>query len=48
MVFDNHLSLVVLDVEEGVVVGQFDHVLSMFSGFMDDGQVKQPVGGGRE
>ena len=40
---DNHLSLVVLDVEERVLVRQFDHLGGMFGGFVDDGQVEKPV-----
>lgn len=43
-----YLSLVVLEVEEGVIVRQFDHMEGMFSGFMNDGQVERPVGKGRE
>ena len=40
---DDYLSLVVLDVEEGVIVGQFDHLEGMVCGFMNDGQVEKPV-----
>lgn len=46
----SHLSLVVLYVEEGVIVRQFDHLEGMISGFMNDGQVEKPVcrGGGEK
>lgn len=37
-----YLSLVVLHVEEGVMVGQFDHVVGVVCGFMNDGQVEKP------
>ena len=47
-IFDYYLSLVVVDVEEGVVVRQLDHLEGMFSGFVNDGQVERPVGKGRE
>lgn len=33
----------VLHVEEGVIVRQFDHLEGMIFCFMDDGQVKKPV-----
>lgn len=33
----------VLYVEEGVIVGQFDHLEGMICGFMDNGQVEKPV-----
>lgn len=38
-----YLSLVVVYVEEGVIVRQFDHLEGMFCGFVDDGQVEKPV-----
>lgn len=37
-----YLSLVVLHVEEGVMVGQFDHLVGVLCGFMNDGQVEEP------
>lgn len=40
----HYLSLVVLHVEEGVLVGQFDHLEGMFCGFVNDGQEEKPVG----
>lgn len=33
----------VLYVEEGVIVRQFDHLEGMICGFMDDGQVEKSV-----
>lgn len=39
-----YLSLVVLYIEEGVIVRQFDHLQGMICGFMNDGQVEKPVG----
>lgn len=39
-----YLSLVVLHVEEGVMVGQFDHLVGVVCGFMNDGQVEKPGG----
>lgn len=41
-----YLSLVVLYIEEGVVVRQFDHVEGIFNSFMNDGQMEEPVGRG--
>lgn len=41
---DYYLSLVVLHIEEGVIVRKLDHLVGMFSGFMNDGQVEKPVG----
>lgn len=38
-----YLSLVVVYVEEGVIVRQFDHLEGMFCGFVNDGQVEKPV-----
>lgn len=43
-----YLSLVVLDVEEGVLVGQFDHLEGLVCGFMNDGQVEKPENTERE
>lgn len=43
-----YLSLVVLHIEERVIVRQFDHLEGMFSGFVNDGQMEQPVGGGQK
>lgn len=40
---NKYLSLVVLHVEEGVLVRQFDHLMGMFCGFMNDGQVEKPA-----
>lgn len=37
-----YLSLVVLHVEEGVMAGQFDHLVGVLCGFMNDGQVEKP------
>lgn len=39
-----YLSLVVLHIEEGVIVGQFDHLEGMVCGFVNDGQVEKPAG----
>lgn len=39
----NYLSLVVVYVEEGVIVGPLDHLKGIFYGFVDDGQVEKPV-----
>lgn len=39
-----YLSLVVLYVEVGVILRQFDHLEGMICGFMNDGQVEKPVG----
>lgn len=39
----NYLSLVVVCVEEGVIVGPLDHLEGIFYGFVDDGQVEKPV-----
>lgn len=39
-----YLSLVVLHVEEGVMVGQSDHLVGVVCGFMNDGQVEKPEG----
>lgn len=40
---NKYLSLVVLRVEEGVLVRQFDHLMGMLCGFMNDGQVEKPA-----
>lgn len=42
-----YLSLVILFVQERVISGELDHLEGMFSGFMNDGQVEQPVGRGK-
>lgn len=33
----------VLCIQEGVIVGQFDHLLGPIGGFVNDGQVEKPV-----
>lgn len=38
-----YLSLVVLHVEEGVMLGAFDHLVGVIRGFVDDGQVEKPA-----
>lgn len=38
----------VLYVDEGVIVRQFDHLEGMLCGFMNDGQVEKPVGRGKK
>lgn len=43
-----YLSLVVLHIEEGVMMRQFDHLDGMFGGFVNDGQMEQPVWGGQK
>lgn len=39
----NYLSLVVVYVEQGVIVGPLDHLEGIVCGFVDDGQVEKPV-----
>lgn len=44
----NYLSLVVLHIEERVIMRQFNHLDGMFGGFVNDGQMEQPVWGGQK
>lgn len=43
-----YLSLVVLHIEERVIMRQFNHLDGMFGGFVNDGQMEQPVWGGQK
>ena len=43
----HYLSLEVLCIEEGVIVGELDQLVHLFSGFVNNGQMQIP-GGKRE